>query len=145
VLLLNCLEGIDMDVGFGLLLLVALVMSVGFTLYQQRTYQNATKRLGLAYLGAKNHFLVSGRGKGFLRGAIVLLVVNGDTRRIVAAEAMIGSTALARFKPHPELVGDLDTAPHRATEKKLSEAIVYATSQYEVTSKRSVRFPASTK
>jgi glucitol operon activator protein len=132
------------DTGFALLLLAALVLSIGFSLWQQRTYQNATRRLGLSYLGVKNHFLVSGRGKGFLRGAIVLLVIDGDTDTVVAAEAMVGSTALARFKPHPELLGPLVTAPDRTREKKLNEAIVYAIQQYGVTSKRAKRPSAST-
>ena len=127
-----------MDSGFALLLLAALGLSVAFTLLQQRTYSRATHRLGLSWLGTKNHYLVSGRGKGFLRGAIVLLVVDGDTRRVVAAEAMIGSTVLARFRPHPELIGDLATAAGRAKEPKLRDAIDYAGKQFDVTSKRAV-------
>lgn len=127
-----------MDFGFGLLLLAALVLSVAFSLMQQRTYQNATKRLGLSYVGAKDHFLVSGRGKGVLRGAIVLLVIDSSTSRIVAAEGMIGSTALARFRPRPELLGSIEGAPSKATDKKLREAVVYALQQYDVTRKRSV-------
>lgn len=127
-----------MDLGFGLILLVALVLGAGSTLYQHRTYQNATRRMGLAFRGAKNHFLVSGRGKSILRGAIVLLVVDRTTRSVVAAEAMIGSTVLARFRPRPELLGPLATAPSRAKDPMLLKAVEYATSQYEVTVKRSV-------
>lgn len=126
-----------MDLGFGLVLIAALLLGVGSTLYQHRTYQNATRRLGMSYRGAKSHFLVSGRGKSILRGAIVLLVVNRDARSIVAAEAMIGSTVLARFRPRPELLGDLDSAPDRAKDVMLQKAVVYGISQYEVTVKTS--------
>lgn len=126
-----------MDFGFGLLLLVVLLLGVGSTLLQQRTYQNATRRMGMAYKGAKNHFLVSGRGKSVLRGAIVLLVVNRDTRSIVAAEAMVGSTVLARFRPRPELLGDLGTAAERTKDIMLKKAVEYAQSQYKVVVKNS--------
>jgi len=127
-----------MDTGFAVLLIGALLLSVVFSLFQQRTYSRATKRIGLGFLGAKDHFLVSGRGKGFLRGAIVLMVVDASTTRIVAAEAMVGGSVLARFKPRPELLGDLDTAVMRTSEKKMTEAVDYATKQYWVTYKRSV-------
>ncbi|MGV8876266.1 MAG: transcriptional regulator GutM [Rhodoglobus sp.] len=127
-----------MDSGFALILMAALVLSVVFSLLQQRTYSRATKRLGTSFIGVKNHFLVSGRGKGFLRGAIVLMVVDSTTTRIVAAEAMVGGTVLARFKPQPELIGDLDTAVLRTSEKKMTEAVDYATKQYWVTYKRNV-------
>lgn len=134
-----------MDTGFALLLLAALVLSALFSLAQQRTYSRATKRLGLSYLGTQDHFLVSGRGKGFLRGAIVLLVVDSTSERIVAAEAMVGSTVLARFKPRPELLGELSTAALRSNDKKLAQAVEYATQQYHVTLKRRVKVPARTK
>jgi glucitol operon activator protein len=124
-----------MDTGFALLLMAALVLSVLFSLLQQRTYSRATKRLGTSFIGAKDHFLVSGRGKGFLRGAIVLIVVNSSTTKIVAAEAMVGGTIFAYFKPRPELLGDLDTAVLRTSEKKMTEAVDYATKQYWVTYK----------
>jgi glucitol operon activator protein len=127
-----------MDLGFGLLLLAALLLSVVFSLGQQRTYQNATKRLGMSYLGAKDHFLVSGRGKGYLRGAIVLLVIDSASNTIVAAEGMVGSTAFARFKPRPELLGPIQTAPDRAQGKRFTEAVVYALQQHDVTRKRSM-------
>ncbi|MBH0053452.1 MULTISPECIES: transcriptional regulator GutM [unclassified Salinibacterium] len=127
-----------MDTGFALLLMAALVLSVVFSLLQQRTYSRATKRLGTSFLGVKDHFLVSGRGKSFLRGAIVLLVVDASTSRIVAAEAMVGSTVMAHFKPRPELIGDLDTAVLRTKEKMMTAAVDYATKQYWVTYKRNV-------
>lgn len=124
-----------MDSGFVLILMAALLLSVAFSLLQQRTYSRATKRLGSSFIGVKDHFLVSGRGKGFLRGAIVLMVVDSATTRVVAAEAMVGGTVLAYFKPRPELIGDLDTAVLRTSEKKMTEAVDYATKQYWVTFK----------
>jgi DNA-binding transcriptional regulator of glucitol operon len=127
-----------MDTGFALMLMAALVLSVVFSLLQQRTYSRATKRLGTSFIGIKDHFLVSGRGKGYLRGAIVLLVIDASTTRIVAAEAMVGGTVMARFKPRPELIGDLDTAVLRTREKKMTEAVDYATKQYWVTYKHNV-------
>jgi glucitol operon activator protein len=88
------------------LLLVFVVMSLtavgGFA--QHRYYSRTTARL------ARNHdkpgcVLVSGRGKGRLRGAIVVLVLRKDDQVIRAAAVMEGATVLARFKDRPDWVG----------------------------------------
>jgi glucitol operon activator protein len=49
--------------------------------------------------------LVSGRGKGRLRGAIVVLVLRKHDEVIRAAAVMEGATVFARFKERPAWVG----------------------------------------
>ena len=121
-----------MDGGFAIILLVALTLSIGFSLLQHRVYTRAAERLKDAYLGRKNIFLVSGRGRGVLRGAIVLLVIDAGSKQVVAAEAMIGSTVLARFRPRPELLGASASAAERAADRKLRDAVKAAVEQYRI-------------
>lgn len=122
-----------MDLGFAAILLGALGLSGLFSLAQHRVYATAAQRLTASHAGRADSFLVSGRGKGWLRGALVLLVIDRRSRSIVAAEAMVGSTVLARFAPRPELMGPIDGAPERAVDPKLQDAVRYALEQYRVT------------
>ena len=119
-----------MNTGFAVILISALLLSVLLSLLQHRTYNNAAQRMTRAFAGEKDFYLVSGRGKGFTRGALVLLVIDAATQRIVAAEAMVGVTIFARFRGRPDLIGPLAGAPSRANERRLKEAVEYALQQY---------------
>lgn len=121
-----------MDNGFALLLLVALLLGGALSYLQHRAYAAATRRMTAEYQGRDDMILVSGRGKGWTRGAVVLLVIDSITKRIVAAEAMVGVTIFARFRVRKELVGPLASAPKRAGEKRLAEAVESAIKQYKV-------------
>lgn len=124
-----------MDTGFVVILVAALVLSVALSLLQHQTYNRAVKRMTRAFAGEQDHYLVSGRGKGPLRGAVALIVVDAVSRRIVAAEAMVGTTVLARFKGQPAIIGPIEGAIDRAQGKQLKVAVDYALKQYKVTIK----------
>lgn len=125
-----------MDLGsntvFAIILIAALLLSVLLSLTQHNTYNKATQRMTRAFAGEKNFYLVSGRGKGRIRGALVLLVIDAAEQQVVAAEAMVGATIFARFKGRPELIGPLKGVVERAGEKKLKQAVEYALQQYKV-------------
>lgn len=116
--------------GFALILIAALVLSVMLSLLQHRTYARAAQRMTRAFAGEQDFYLVSGRGKGRLRGAVVLLVIDSASRRVVAAEAMAGVSVLARFRGHPEIIGPLGGVTERTTDKKLRQAVQQALDNY---------------
>lgn len=124
-----------MDGGFALILIAALVLSVVLSLLQHQTYNRAVKRMTRAFAGEQHHYLVSGRGKGRLRGAVVVMVVDAISRRIVAAEAMVGTTSFARFKGRPDIIGPLDGVVERTAGPQAKLAVAYALEQYKVTIK----------
>lgn len=134
-----------MTAGFAIILLGALVLSGVLSLLQQRAYAGATRRMAEAHKDRFGSVLISGRGKGWGRGAVVLLVVDTLDRKVIAAQAMIGASVLARFKPHPELLGPLGTVVERAGhEKRLAQALEYAIQQYKVTThKTSAKAPTA--
>lgn len=126
------------DTGFMLLLLAALVAVIGVAFLQTKSYQRAVSRLQRAYAGQSGMYLVSGRGKGWLRGAIVVAVVNA-VGEIVDAEAMVGSTAFARFKSRPELHGPITEVNERTQEKWLRKALEQAKQQFDATHSAALR------
>ncbi|GAB3050580.1 transcriptional regulator GutM [Sediminivirga luteola] len=121
-----------MDTGFALLLGAALVASMLMGLWQYRAYTGAARRLQNRYAGRDRHYLVSGRARGPLRGAIVLLVIDAGTKTVVNAEAMVGASALARFRPRPELEGSVSGLQGRTGDEKLREALRGAVEQYRL-------------
>lgn len=120
----------ELDGRFGIVLLVVLVLGIALSLVQHFSYQRATRRMVAEHQGARESFLVSGRGKGWFRGAVVLLVVDASSSRIEAAEAMVGASVFARFRPRPELLGSVSSARDRAGDKRLGEAVESAIAQY---------------
>ncbi|GAA2174011.1 hypothetical protein GCM10009846_18290 [Agrococcus versicolor] len=126
----------ELDGRFGIVLLVVLLLGIGLSLFQHFSYQRATRRMVAEHQGARESFLVSGRGKGWLRGAVVLLVVDSSSSRIEAAEAMVGASVFARFRPRPELLGSLSSARDRAKDKHLGEAVESAIAQYRTLRKK---------
>jgi glucitol operon activator protein len=67
--------------------------------------------------------LVSGRSKGRLRGAIVLLVIDRRRGQVIRARAMEGASVFARFTDRPELSGPVAGAEERAVSKALAKAV----------------------
>lgn len=89
---------------FYLLLFLAMSLTAASGLAQHKYYTRTVRRL------AREHdepgcMLVSGRGKGRVRGAIAVLVLNRHDEVIRAAAVMEGATVLARFKERPDWVG----------------------------------------
>jgi glucitol operon activator protein len=87
-----------------LLLFLAMSLTAASALAQHKYYTRTVRRL------AREHdepgcVLVSGRGKGRVRGAIAVLVLDKQTEVIRAAAVMEGATVLARFKQRPDWVG----------------------------------------
>ena len=119
---------------FALILIVALVLSGALSLLQHSTYSRAAQRMTRAFAGEPDLFLVSGRGKGWLRGAVVLLVIDQRQRRIVAAEAMVGISVFARFHGRPDIIGPmadvLERVGDRVKDRKLRDAVQYALDNY---------------
>ncbi|GAA1731194.1 hypothetical protein GCM10009793_29950 [Brachybacterium phenoliresistens] len=73
--------------------------------------------------------VASGRGKGMLRGCVVVLAVDAANRRVLDARSMTGSTVLARFHSTPVLLGPLRSAPERAVSRWMTEAVQHAAQQ----------------
>lgn len=128
------------QLGFIALLIFAIVLSFAFSYQQHRAYVGAIRAL------ADDHdrngvVVVSGRGKGVLRGCVVILAVDSTTRRILEARTMQGSTVLARFRRARFLEGNLKGVLDRATSKHMVTALEQATAQFRETAKpaRSLR------
>lgn len=115
----------DNPSGLAILLIVAFVLSFGLSYWQHRSYSKAVREMAVEFdrPGLK---LVSGRGKGFLRGAAVILVVDLRRRQIVAARRMVGSTVFARFRTDTELLGPLGSVSQRTADKHVGKAVEQA-------------------
>ncbi len=120
-----------MDSGFAFILLGALILSGLFSWLQHRAYLRSTNLLADEYRGRTDAVLVSGRGKGRLRGAVVLLVIDVRVKKVIAAKAMVGSSILARFRDRPELLGSLSSAADRTGDKHIAKAVESAIAQYK--------------
>lgn len=118
------------DVGwqFPAILIAAMIISSLFTLQQQRRYAREVSRLAEASQGSEDA-LVTGRGRTFRGGAVVVLLVDVGTREIITARGMVGATVFARFKERPELLGPIDGAADRARTKQMAVAITQAIAQ----------------
>lgn len=89
-----------MEGTFALFLVGALVANIGLSYWQSRAYTADINDLIRAHSGSALR-LVSGRGKGWTRGAVVVLVVDPTTREVVQAKAMVGTTVFSRLHPAP--------------------------------------------
>ncbi|EWS80405.1 transcriptional regulator GutM [Brachybacterium phenoliresistens] len=132
------------QLGFVVLLIAAILLSFAFSYLQHRAYSRTVRAVALAH-DRTGVVVVSGRGKGFLRGCVVILAVDTTTRRILEARTMQGSTVLARFRRAEFLEGPLKAAPSRATSRWMEEALQQATTQYRETARSARRsHPAAT-
>ncbi|MGP9538274.1 transcriptional regulator GutM [Brachybacterium sp. AOP43-C2-M15] len=120
------------QLGFIALLIFAIILSFAFSYRQHRAYVGAIRDLADAH-DRNGVVVVSGRGKGFLRGCVVILAVDSTTRRILEARTMQGSTVLARFHRAGFLEGSLKGAVEKATGKHMAAALEQATTQFRRT------------
>lgn len=114
-----------MDWTFPALLLGAMVLSIVLGLWQQRRYLKQVNAMAHAWKGP-NRRLVSGRGKGRLRGVIAVMVVDTVAGEVIEARRMSGATVFATLGPAPELLGPLATVVERAPDPKLAKAVTDA-------------------
>ncbi|MFF0989420.1 transcriptional regulator GutM [Kocuria nitroreducens] len=133
-----------MNTEFALLFGAALVLGAGGTLLQHRAYARGVNKLAEAYRGRAAK-LVSGRHKGRLRGAVVLLVVDEATRQVLAAERMTGMSVLARFRAAPELLGPIGSADQRARNPQTALAVRDAQQQFAALVRQQKKAPAATR
>jgi glucitol operon activator protein len=87
-----------------LLLFLAMSLTAVSALAQHKYYTRTVRRLAREY-DEPGCVLVSGRGKGRVRGAIAVLVLEKQSEVIRAAAVMEGASVLARFKERPDWVG----------------------------------------
>jgi len=106
---------------FAAILLAALVMSIVLSLWQHRRYIADVNAMARAHAG-KDLRLVSGRSKGRLQGAVVVLLLDPKTMIVEEARSMVGSTIFTRLRPAPELRGPLATLAERATNQHVRKA-----------------------
>jgi glucitol operon activator protein len=92
------------NLGFGLILFSALVLTAVSALGQHKYYVRTIRRLAREH-SEPGRVLVSGRAKGRLRGAIAILVLRANDQTIEGAAVMEGASILARFKDRPDWVG----------------------------------------
>lgn len=111
-----------MDWRFPALLIGAMVLSIVLSLWQHRRYITVLNAMAKANAG-KSLKLVSGRSKGRLRGAVVVLLVDPRRHEVVDARAMVGSTIFSRLQPAPELLGPLASIGERANDKHIHRAV----------------------
>lgn len=116
------------DWKFPAILIAAMLLGVAFTYFQQRAYVRELNRI-LRENSGKDLRLVSGRGRSWRGGAIVILVVNMMSREIVTASKLTGLTVFARFRPAPALIGSTDGAVDRVKGKPTRAAVDMALAQ----------------
>lgn len=90
--------------GYLLLIFLGMSFTAVTALAQHKYYGRTVRRLAREH-DEPGFVLVSGRGTGRLRGAIVILVLRTQDEVIRAATVMEGATVLARFKSRPDWVG----------------------------------------
>ncbi len=110
-------------------LVAAMVLALILGYRQQKAYSGAVTRAAERYSGP-NNALVTGRGKGWLSGAVVIMIVDQESRRVVHAEAMTGATVFARPRQAPELLGPVDSLVDRIGTGKKREAVEMAVQQF---------------
>lgn len=113
---------------FPAILIAAMLLGIMFTFFQQRAY-NAELNTVLRLSKGTDEMLVSGRGRSFRGGSIVVMLVDARQHRVTWASAMNGMTVFARFRPVPALLGPTDTALGRIEGKQLKQAVEMALAQ----------------
>jgi glucitol operon activator protein len=104
------------------LLLGAFVVAGLLTYRQHLGYQRAVNDLATQE-NRSGVLLVSGRAKGWRRGAVVLLVIDRRRGRVLRARAMEGASVFATFRERPELAGPVEAAEERAGSTALAKAV----------------------
>lgn len=108
---------------FALILVVALMIGAILSYVQHRAYA-ATVREMAAEHHVQGLALISGRGKGFLKGVAIILVVNRKTQEVIDGRIMRGASIFARFKEAPDLRGPLEELRKKyADDKRMTKAL----------------------
>ena len=116
------------DWRFPAYLVGAMALGLVLTYIQMRAY-NAEVNRALRVARGDHLMLVSGRGRSFRGGAIVIAIVDILTREIIWARSMVGATVFARFRNAPELVGPMAGAVDRVQGKQYKAAVEMALAQ----------------
>lgn len=119
-----------MDWGFALILIGALLAVSLTSLLQYRRMTADLEAMRVAHADRTGAFLVSGRHRGWLRGAVVALVIDGADERIVEARAMSGLSAFARLRRRESLEGPLGTVPFRESNAAIVKAVDSAEAEF---------------
>lgn len=119
-----------MEWQFALYLFAAMILSIPLTWLQTRRYTRAVREMAAAH-DDRSKILVSGRGRGKLRGAVAMLVIDAATRTIVEARVMAGASVFARIRRAHELEGPLEEATARAGDRMTAKALTQAAEQFE--------------
>ncbi|MQA10621.1 MAG: transcriptional regulator [Pseudonocardiaceae bacterium] len=101
-----------------------------FSWLQHLAYQRTVNRVA-SEENRSGVVLVTGRGKGKLRGAVVLLVIDRRSRAVTRALAMRGASVFARFREQPELLGPVDGLRERAGSRMAGKAVDDALQRYQ--------------
>jgi glucitol operon activator protein len=117
---------------FAIVLIAALMLNAVLSYLQVRVYDKVTRRLANDYAGNADFVLVSGRAKGLFRGAVVILVIDVASKRVLAAEAMEGISVMAKFRVRPDLLGPVVTLTERTKGKRLTKAAEGALEQLAI-------------
>jgi glucitol operon activator protein len=92
------------DLPFFLIVLAGVTLTAASAFAQHKYYARTIRRLAAAH-DEPGCVLVSGRGKGRIRGAVVELVLRASDEQVMAAAVMEGATVFARFRDRPDWVG----------------------------------------
>ncbi|NKQ54024.1 transcriptional regulator [Amycolatopsis sp. K13G38] len=108
-------------------LLVACFAVAGVLSYRQHMHYARVVNTIATEENRRGALLVTGRAKGKLRGAVVLLVIDRREDVVTRALVMEGASVFGRFRERPEFTGPVrtveDRAPSRATAKAVAEAL----------------------
>ncbi|MGW3963573.1 transcriptional regulator GutM [Amycolatopsis sp. NPDC005003] len=109
------------------LFLISGFVVAGYLSYRQHLRYSQVVNTVATEENRRGVLLVTGRAKGKLRGAVVVLVVDRRQNLVTRALAMEGASVFARFRERPELLGPVatveDRAPSKATAKAVKEAL----------------------
>ncbi len=120
-----------MEWQFALYLFAAMILGVPLTWLQTRRYTRAVREMAAGHQDPSN-ILVSGRGRGKIRGAVVMLVIDAATRTIIEARVMAGASVFAPVRRDHEIEGPVDDAVTRTADKMVARGIAQAVDQFDV-------------
>lgn len=118
----------SVDWRFPAYLFAALVIGAILTYVQMSAYNRELNR-ALHVARGEHLVLVSGKGRSFRGGAIVIAIVDTINREITWARAMTGATVFARFRDVPALIGPMASAVDRVEGKQFKAAVEMAMAQ----------------
>ncbi len=113
------------NLGFFLIMLGAVSLTGVSAFAQHRYYARTVRRLARAH-DEPGCVLVSGRGKGRIRGAVAVLVLRAHDEQVKAAAVMEGATVFARFRERPDWVGLSARDPLPGSSPRLAAAVADA-------------------